>query len=789
MFKLRNTAKLSSLFVIGVVLASLFSCNSAVHATTAGFKAGEIIDDTVMTKANSMSVSQIQNFLNSKVSNCDTNGQQISEYGGPDLNNDGKVQRWEWGKSKYNQTKFICLKNWKSSGGTSAAQVIYNKAQAYNINPQVLIVLLQKEQGLVTDTWPLSLQYRTATGYGCPDTAPCDSQYYGLANQLDWAAKMYRAIIDQSPSWYSPYFKGSNPTVYWHPDTARCGSASLNILNWSTAGLYSYTPYRPNQASLNAGYGTGNSCSSYGNRNFYNYFTDWFGSTTAPLFKIGSGNTIYLSYSDRYYAIPSPKVLRAYGLSGKRVVTVSASQLDSYTEGPALSLLAKYGSNATVYLIDRGQAHAAPSWAMLNHYGYTSGDLVTYSDENLSNVLSAGKSISQLARRTNGAIYFVDSNKKHIFPDYATYTSEGPTLTGNSTLSPITYSDELLNPIPESSPVFMDGVSVSAKDTAAIYLHESNKLQIFSANTWKHWGRKLNHNINSVSKLSDITREGSVSLLVTNGSANYFVSNGSKYPVPSDVMTAMGIDASDFTTYSNRALNILTTGRTVTPLLRTPNGAVYSIISGKKYIVASGSDFIQLGYKWSDVTTVDYSIANLVPSGNSPLFAQGSLIRTPDGAVSIIDTDFNRHVIPSGDVFNEYGFKWKSVRNYSSSALADYSADVLEIVTRVSPTGPYMLADSGTRYSVSSVAYGASQFNLSSWPQTSVSSALRTKLVSSLNLTKYVKGSSAAVYKIENGTKRPFGSLASFYGDGGSWSQVTYLSDGIVNSIPTGAGL
>jgi uncharacterized protein with LGFP repeats len=36
---------------------------------------------------------------------------------------------------------------------------------------------------------------------------------------------------------------------------------------------------RPNAASLAAGRGTGDSCSSYGNRNFWGYFTDWFGST------------------------------------------------------------------------------------------------------------------------------------------------------------------------------------------------------------------------------------------------------------------------------------------------------------------------------------------------------------------------------------------------------------------------------------------------------------------------------------------------------------------------------
>lgn len=260
-------------------------------ATTAGFKPGEIMSDAVMTNHNSMSAGEIQAFLNSKVTNCDTNGQQNSEFGGPDLNGDGRVQRWEWGQSRYGQSTFPCLKDY-SEGGKSSAQILYDVGKKYSINPQSLVVLLQKEQGLVTDTWPLNLQYRSATGYGCPDTAPCDSQYYGLTNQLDWAAKMFRSIINQSPGWYSPYFKGSNPRVYWHPDTARCGSAPLEIANWTTAALYSYTPYRPNQAALNAGYGMGDSCSSYGNRNFYSYFTDWFGTAYAPLF-----NTAYVSQS------------------------------------------------------------------------------------------------------------------------------------------------------------------------------------------------------------------------------------------------------------------------------------------------------------------------------------------------------------------------------------------------------------------------------------------------------------------------------------------------------------
>jgi hypothetical protein len=50
------------------------------------------------------------------------------------------------------------------------------------------------------------------------------------------------------------------------------------IENQATAGLYNYTPYTPNDAALNNMYGTGDACSSYGNRNFWRIYTDWFGN-------------------------------------------------------------------------------------------------------------------------------------------------------------------------------------------------------------------------------------------------------------------------------------------------------------------------------------------------------------------------------------------------------------------------------------------------------------------------------------------------------------------------------
>lgn len=254
------------LILIGILGFTLTSGPSA--NALAGFSTGRIIDDAIFTNAGAMTSPQIQAFLNSKVPSCDTYGTQPSEFGGG--------TRSQWASAHYSQSTFTCLRDYVE-GGRTAAQIIYDTAQNFGINPQVLIVLLQKEQGLVTDDWPLNYQYRTATGYGCPDTAPCDTQYYGLTNQLTWSARMFRAILNNSPTWYTPYILGNN-YIQYSPD-ASCGGSTVNIQNRATQALYNYTPYQPNQAALNAGYGTA-PCGAYGNRNFFLYFRDWFGSPT-----------------------------------------------------------------------------------------------------------------------------------------------------------------------------------------------------------------------------------------------------------------------------------------------------------------------------------------------------------------------------------------------------------------------------------------------------------------------------------------------------------------------------
>jgi len=252
--------KLTSLVVLSFLAIALFMPRAA---SAASFDAGRIIDDSVFTNKSSMSVGDIQNFLNSKVPSCDT-------YHAPGPSAQGANPPW------------ICLKNY-NEGGKSAAQIIWEQAQNYSINPQVLLVTLQKENGLITDDWPYPWQYRTAMGFGCPDGAPCDTQWFGFTNQVSQAARHFRNFYDLNPAWYIPYRTGTN-FIKWNPNSA-CGGTNVNIQNRATAALYSYTPYQPNSAALNNLYGTGDGCSAYGNRNFWRDFNNWFGSTIAEPYR------------------------------------------------------------------------------------------------------------------------------------------------------------------------------------------------------------------------------------------------------------------------------------------------------------------------------------------------------------------------------------------------------------------------------------------------------------------------------------------------------------------------
>ena len=169
-------------------------------------------------------------------------------------------------------------------GGTDVdvAALIVGLSLSCGVNPQVLLVTLQRESQLLTRTDPTPASYTAAFGWNCPDTGPggtadCDPGAAGLVNQAVGVATQF-ARYRTDPDRY-PYRAGQTATIPFNLPGSGCGGAAVTIANTATAALYNYTPYQPNQAAITNYPGSGDRCSSYGNRNFFYLFQQYFGPT------------------------------------------------------------------------------------------------------------------------------------------------------------------------------------------------------------------------------------------------------------------------------------------------------------------------------------------------------------------------------------------------------------------------------------------------------------------------------------------------------------------------------
>lgn len=365
-----------------VVLFGLF-VNTSSALSSSEWRAGHIIDDSIFFNANALGTADTQSFLNAKVPNCDTNGSQPSGRA-------GYATRADWGRANNQPPPYTCLKDYRqdvsgvtadsycsaiAGGNKSAAEIINDVSKACGVNPMSLIVTLQKEQSLVTDEWPWTTQYRSATGFGCPDTANCDATYYGFFNQVYYAARQFKLYI-KNPSLYN-FEYGRTGNVQYNP-IGGCGSSPVYMETQATAGLYNYTPYQPNSAALNNLYGTGDSCSSYGNRNFWRTFNDWFGSTISDAFTIANTThpdgtlvktfglpEVYMIIDGKRYHVPNIDTFNSHGFSWSEVRQATAPDRDLQINGSLTfrgGTLIKGKNNPEVYVLRCMDTFCVKDW-------------------------------------------------------------------------------------------------------------------------------------------------------------------------------------------------------------------------------------------------------------------------------------------------------------------------------------------------------------------------------------------------------------------------------------------
>lgn len=449
---------------------------TAVKATD--FKAGRIIDDNVFYNTNTMTVAQIQSFMDSTLPACDMwgtgkigsgyyiNGKAVdpnttrAEY--------ARRMRTEAGDSRYHEPPYVCINKYYENptthesnfdtkgvvknGMVSAAQIIYDSAKEYNINPQVLLVMLKKESYAWGDNWPTKNEYNTIMGYACPDHAECDKKYYGFYNQVNtaaWQLDYYKKNIYSYN--YRPYVTNK---IYYSPTTS-CGSKNVYIENYATASLYIYTPYTPNDAALKNYPGTAN-CGSYGNRNFFMYFSEWFGSTlfTTKTASVNGGN----------YYIKSAQDATKYLTFGK---TAAGQYTLSFAAKPAngsgKELLLQKNSDGSYSIINTAtngalDATASPSdGVVIKSSAYSASNAaqkwIIYDNSNNSYSFSPlnNKTVALTYDGTSGqfvlSTYTRSAWQKFNLETYVSQTTSGTgsTTTPNSTATPTTPAQEETN--------------------------------------------------------------------------------------------------------------------------------------------------------------------------------------------------------------------------------------------------------------------------------------------------------------------------------------------------------
>lgn len=343
--------------VIPILIASFVVSPLVVQA--ADFNPAYIISDTEILDSEAMTLAEITEFINRQ-------GGALKDY---------------------TVTEKDGLPEDAPKAAMTVAEVIHDRAVTNKVSPKFLLVLLQKEQSLLTDTSPKQSQLDWAAGYGCPDGGGCNDRWRGIWKQLNSASLQFYSYMTE-PHLYK--YKAGETYSFTNPyGTISQEDMTVTVVNQATASLYNYTPHVYN-----------------GNYNFWKLWNRYFSrvfpdgslvqaegetgvwliqnGTKRPFLSRGAllsrynpehilsvqpadlnayatGNPIkfalytlartpqgdiYLLLDDTKRKIASPEVFRKIGFNPEEVENASNADISYYKDGPAITLEDAYPTGA-----------------------------------------------------------------------------------------------------------------------------------------------------------------------------------------------------------------------------------------------------------------------------------------------------------------------------------------------------------------------------------------------------------------------------------------------------------
>ncbi len=420
---------------IALTLAILFP----VVGQAATFNPHKIISDDDLTDYSRMSLSGIQTFL-------DREGGILADYSTTDV--DG-VQR-------------------------SAAEIVYNTANRYQLNPQFILSTIQKESSLVTGSNSRLLDW--VLGYGVCDSCSKDDprviQYKGFAKQLDAAGSRIRDS-------YLTDLASRNSTVSgWGVGITKTTLDGISITpqNKATAVLYTYTPW--------LGYHGGDATVG-GNSLFFDLMERFFPNRASEILKYPNLTLMQDSLTGAVYKLDNGELrpITSYAAllanyNPNQIVVVDSSVIDRYDEGDPI-LVPKFilvqAPTGGIYLIDSDhKKRAITSAEVFRQLGYNPEEVLPMNQADLDQIadnppITAADQYplgAILQNSSTGAVVYLDDAARlhpiwsrnileNRFKGYAIHSQSASELDHYDAGNPVKYADGTLLKIPERDTIYV----------------------------------------------------------------------------------------------------------------------------------------------------------------------------------------------------------------------------------------------------------------------------------------------------------------------------------------------
>ncbi|VXB53320.1 hypothetical protein [Pseudoclavibacter sp. 8L] len=631
------TAAVAASGLLGLQLIASSPTSGGIEAAAAAdasaFDPGNLISDENFYNGNAMSAAEVQQFLVSRNTSSSSTA----------------LRNYTQATPSMPATQY-CSAYSGAGGGESAADIIAKVGQACNFSQKAMLVLLEKEQSLVSMSSPTLGRLAAATGFGCPDTAPCDQSYGGFFYQVYNAARQFQNYKANPYSFNHIPFASNN--VLYNPNFS-CGSSAVYISNYATAGLYNYTPYQPNQAALNNMYGEGDGCSAYGNRNFWSMYTDWFGdpkgAVSVPwLVKAEGSSQVYFLSEDVRYPVTASKVADfAYALGA--VSTVPASTLDKYSTGADVGEILA-GPDGAPYYIDDGVFRKVRNWTVAADFGYQQGsDLAKITQEQLDR-FNDGGALEKFVQNTSGQIFFIEGTTKREVADIAELGEQGMYI-GITKLK-----DDKIGFLSDGEPFLTGGAIVEKLDGSGKVLLDADltahavpaALSDFSA--FKATGR-FGPAYAKLSQGDALSAEP----LVSDGTATYVHTDGGLLRVP-----ASTYGAANFVSIPAGIISVLGTNGSVTGahfVQESGSDKINLVVGGERVEFSSKSDAEAEATKRgisSTIYTVPAGTLDGIKTGNG--ITNGALIKSPSSDTLYVLDGAHLTKVASSELAEAYGF-------------------------------------------------------------------------------------------------------------------------------------